>query len=248
MGALIYMEKDLLELERQHLRNVTKECEEKQIEEAEKRFAWQYTYDAVGMAGHNRVSYDDVIRLSETKALLGYSEREQKEILNHLKAFDYVKKLAQSNEKFNEEMLKDIHEILVEGIFQGGVYRNVNINIFGASHQPPDYVKVYDRMNKFFKNIETFEGSPIEKAAYAHASIAKIHPFVDANGRLAKLVLNYFLMKGDYLPISIPLDQRENYIEKLEIFKTEKDLNPLAQFFKDILTKRYEAILKDLDL
>ncbi|MFA7055860.1 MAG: Fic family protein, partial [Acholeplasmataceae bacterium] len=115
-------------------------------------------------------------------------------------------------------------------------------------HQPPDYVKVYDRMNKFFKNMETFEGSSIEKAAYAHASIAKIHPFVDANGRLAKLVLNYFLMKGDYLPISIPLELRENYIEKLEIFKTEKDLNPLTQFFKEILTKRYEAILKDLDL
>jgi len=136
----------------------------------------------------------------------------------------------------------------VEGIFQGGCYRNVNINIFGATHQPPDHVKVYDRMAKFFRNLEQFEGTPLERATYAHASIAKIHPFVDANGRLAKLVLNYFLMKNDFLPISIPLELRETYIEKLEIFKTEKDLNPLKDFFKELLIKRYEEVLKELDI
>ncbi|TNF08140.1 MAG: hypothetical protein EP317_03595 [Bacillota bacterium] len=242
------MEKDLLEVERQHLSNVVKECEIQAIEEYEKKFALDYTYDAVGMEGKNRIPYDEVKRLSYTKALLGYSEREQKEILNHLKAFDFVKNEAKQNKPFTEETLKDIHEILVDGIFQGGVYRNVNINIFGASHQPPDYVKVYDRMSKFFKNIEQFEGNTIEIASYAHASIAKIHPFVDANGRLAKLVLNYFLMAGGYLPISIPLEKREAYIEKLEIFKAEKDLNPIVTFFRGLLIEQYEHILKELDL
>jgi len=242
------MEKDLLEVERQHLSNVVKECELKAIEAYEMKFALDYTYDAVGMEGKNRIPYEEVARISYTKALLGYSEREQKEILNHLKAFDFVKKEAKENKPFTEEILKDIHEILVDGIFQGGVYRNVNINIFGASHQPPDYVKVYDRMSRFFRDIEHFEGNIIEKATYAHASIAKIHPFVDANGRLAKLVLNYFLMLGGYLPISIPLDQRENYIEKLEVFKSEKDLTPLVEFFRTLLIEQYEQILKELDL
>jgi Fic family protein len=241
------MEKDLLEVERKHLSNVFKECDEKQVCDMEESFALTYTYDAVGM-GENRIPYEDVKRLSQAKALLEYSEREQKEILNHLKAYQYVKKEAKSNRAFDEEKLKDIHEILVEGIFQGGCYRNVNINIFGATHQPPDHVKVYDRMAKFFRNLEHFEGSPLEIATYAHASIAKIHPFVDANGRLAKLVLNYFLMKNDFLPISIPLELRETYIEKLELFKTEKDLNPLKDFFKELLIKRYEEVLKELDI
>ncbi len=242
------MEKDLLEVERQHLSNVVKECELKQIEEAEKKFELIYTYDAVGMEGHNRIPYEDVKRLSHAKALLEYSEREQKEILNHLKAFEYVKKEAKENKPFNEEKLKDIHEILVEGIFQGGVYRNVNINIFGASHQPPDYVKVYDRMSKFFINIDNFEGTVLERATYAHASIAKIHPFVDANGRLAKLALNYFLIQGDYLPLSIPLEMREIYIERLESFKSDKDLKPLTEFFRTLLIKQYEEVLKELDI
>ena len=247
-GSVDNMEKDLLEVERKHLSNVVKECEKKQIEEYEKKFALMYTYDAVGMQGVNRIPYEDVKRLSQAKALLGYSEREQKEILNHLEAFEFVKKEAKEKKPFNEEKMKDIHELLVNGIFQGGVYRNVNISIFGASHQPPDHVKVYDRMSRFFRDLEEFEGNVIEKATYAHASIAKIHPFVDANGRLAKLVLNYYLIMGDYLPISIPLEQRESYIAHLESFKSEKDLAPLVEFFKALLIKQYESILKELDL
>ncbi|MBN2299901.1 MAG: Fic family protein [Acholeplasmataceae bacterium] len=242
------MEKDLLEVERQHLSNVVKECDSKQVEEVEKKFALLYTYDAVGMQGQNRIPYEDVKRLSHAKALLEYSEREQKEILNHLKAFEFVKKEAKEKKPFDEEKLKDIHEILVEGIFQGGVYRNVNINIFGASHQPPDHVKVYDRMSRFFREIDSFKGNVLEIATYAHASIAKIHPFVDANGRLAKLVLNYFLIKNDYLPISIPLESREIYISRLESFKSDKDLKPLTEFFKAILIKQYEEVLKELDI
>jgi len=242
------MEKDLLEVEKQHLANVMKETDQSVLDEIEKKFALLYTYDAVGMVGKNRIPYEDVKRCSQAKALLEYSEREQKEILNHLKAFEFVMNEAKTKAPFNEEKMKDIHEILVDGIFQGGVYRNVNINIFGATHQPPDYVKVYDRMAKFFVNLEQFKGSPLELATYAHASIAKIHPFVDANGRLAKLVLNYFLMSRDFLPISIPLEQRENYIAYLEAFKTEKDLKPLMTFFKDLLIKRYESVLKELDI
>lgn len=248
MGALIIMEKDLLEVEQKHLENVIKECDQEQLKDIEEKFALLYTYDAVGMVGKNRIPYEDVKRCSQAKALLEYSEREQKEILNHLKAFEYVLLEAKAKRPFNEEKMKDIHEILVDGIFQGGVYRNVNINIFGATHQPPDYVKVYDRMAKFFTNLEQFEGTPLELATYAHASIAKIHPFVDANGRLAKLVLNYFLVKNNYLPISIPLEKREDYIEYLEAFKTEKDLNPLMSFFKNLLIKRYEEVIKELDL
>ncbi len=242
------MEKDLLEVEQKHLENVIGECDPAQLKDIEEKFALLYTYDAVGMVGKNRIPYEDVKRCSQAKALLEYSEREQKEILNHLKAFEFVMAEAKAKKPFNEEKMKDIHEILVDGIFQGGVYRNVNINIFGATHQPPDYVKVYDRMAKFFNNLNQFEGSALELATYAHASIAKIHPFVDANGRLAKLVLNYFLVRNNYLPISIPLENREDYIEYLEAFKTEKDLKPLTTFFKNLLIKRYEEVIKELDV
>ncbi|MBE0700737.1 MAG: Fic family protein [Acholeplasmataceae bacterium] len=242
------MEKDLLEVERMHLSNILKECDPKQALEVEEQFAIVYTYDAVGMEGKNRVPFEDVKRCLHTKALLEYSERERKEILNHVKAFEYVSREAKENKPFDEEKLKDVHEILMDGIFQGGIYRNVNVQIFGASHQPPDYIKVYDRMSKFFQSLPEFKGNPLEKAVYAHASIAKIHPFLDGNGRLARLVLNYFLIKENYLPISIPVDMRLTYFGYLETFKVEKDIQSLLDFIKELLIKRYEEVIKKLEV
>ncbi|MFA6801442.1 MAG: Fic family protein [Acholeplasmataceae bacterium] len=241
------MDKDLLEMQVKHLNNVLKECDPKQVLNAEEKFKLAYTCDAVGMCD-KKLTIEDVERINKIKVLPDFSEREQKEILNHLKAFEFVQKEVHDNRTFSEEFIKDIHEMLVKGIFPGGIYRNVNISIFGAAHQPPDYVKVYTRMGRFFNDIQRFEGSDLEKATYAHASIAKIHPFIDANGRLAKLVLNYFLMKSNYLPISIPLDQMDEYIRCLETFKGEKDLNPLTDFFKNLLVHRYEEMLQELDV
>ena len=241
------MEKDLLEVLRTNLKNVRQEVDQAKIDEVEEHFAISYAYDALGMC-ENQFSKDDVHRISKSKALPEYSEREQKEIVNHLKAYQYVKDMVEKHIPFSEEKMKDIHEQLVQGIFQGGMYRNVNISIFGAAHQPPDYVKVYDRMSKFFQTLDFFEGTPLEKAVYAHASIAKIHPFVDANGRLAKLVLNYFLMLNDYLAVSIPRHQFDDYIMCLETFKVEKDIQPLVGFVKNLLIKRYENVLKELDI
>ncbi len=241
------MDKDLLEMQVKHLSNVLKECDPKQVLKANEDFKLAYTCDAVGMCD-KKLTVEDVERISKTKVLPDFSEREQKEILNHLKAFEYVVKEVHEHRPFSEEFIKDIHEMLVAGIFPGGVYRNVNISIFGAAHQPPDHLKVYARMNRFFNDIELFKGNALEKATYAHASIAKIHPFVDANGRLAKLVLNYFLIKSNYLPISIPLDQVDLYIRNLEVFKVEKDLKPLTEFFKNLLLKRYEEMLEALDV
>lgn len=246
-GAVIDMEKDLLEVQVKHLSNVLKECDSKQVEKMEDRFKLSYTCDAVGMCD-KILTIEDVERISKAKALPDFSEREQKEILNHLNAFQYVVKEVHDHRTFSEEFIKDIHEKLVVGIFPGGVYRNVNISIFGAAHQPPDHIKVYERMGRFFNTLNEFKGSDLERATYAHASIAKIHPFVDANGRLAKLVLNYFLIKSNYLPISIPLDQMDEYIKNLEIFKVEKDIKPLTAFFRNLLIKRYEIVLSELDV
>ncbi len=241
------MEKDLLEVQRKHLSNVVKECDQKQVEAEETKFALAYTCDAVGMCD-KVLSLEDVERISKAKVLPDFSEREQKEILNHLNAFEFVKKSIHDDRPFSEEFIKDIHEKLVAGIFPGGVYRNVNISIFGAAHQPPDHIKVYARMGRFFNTLDQFKGSDLEKATYAHASIAKIHPFVDANGRLAKLVLNFFLIKMNYLPISIPLDLMDEYIKNLEVFKVEKDLKPLTDFFRELLLKRYDEVLTSLDI
>ena len=240
------MDKDMLGVIKKHHEVLISESNKEKIEEINEQFSCRYAYDAVGLEGKNKIPYEEVSRLIQTGFSSQYSEREKKEILNHYMTFKRVEEMVESNIPLTEERIKDLHEMMVHGIIDGGVYRNVNIQIMSAKHQPPDYVKVYDRMKKLFDTLDNYDDG-IVKAVYAHASIAKIHPFLDGNGRLARLVMNYYLMRAHYLPISIPISKREDYIRYLESFKVDKDIEPLVSFVKELLKERYNQNIEKLE-
>ncbi|MDR2828775.1 MAG: Fic family protein [Acholeplasmatales bacterium] len=239
--------KKLLDVYKNSLKLIYQDNKEEILEKEESCFEIEYTYNSCSLKGLNKVSLGDVKTCLLANDILNYSEREKKEILNHHKAYLYIKNLVKNNVQLTEEVLKDIHEILVEGIYNGGIYRNVNISILGASHQPTDYSKVYDRMYKMFLLVNECNNNPIEKAVYAHALLSKIHPFVDANGRLSRLVMNYYLLQAGYKGIYIPLSDKNKYFALLEIFKVEKDINPLLDYIENILEDRYSSLLKELE-
>src|SRR5690606_11931416 len=116
-----------------------------------------------------------------------------------------------------------------------------------SMHQPPDYVKVYDRMAKFFYDLEHFKGTALQKGAFAHATIFKIYPFLEGNGRLARLVLNYILIFDGYMPVSIPVDQKDLYLQHLDTFKVEKDISPFVNYIYTLLLDSYEKYIDYLE-
>lgn len=79
----------------------------------------------------------------------------------------------------------------------------------------------------------------LEKIAFSHVQLAKIHPFLDGNGRCARLVLNFQLMKNGFAPVIIPYDERARYFETLEAFKVNKDIDPFIEY---LLEKEKEAL------
>jgi Fic family protein len=235
------MKYDLLEVDRLHFNELREQVGEEKFKEVLKKFIKEFTYDSVIIDGKNTLTKDDIDNLLEKKIIISQlSEREQKEALNYQKACEHAFKYVVSRKKINEDVLKDLHEILVEGIFPGGQYRMVNIQIKNSMHQPPDYVKVYDRMAKYFYDLEHFKGTAVQKAAYAHAQLLKVYPFLEGNGRLARLIMNYILMFDGYMPISIPISRQEEYFKYIDIFKVEKNLSPFEDFLYDLILEAYE--------
>jgi len=112
----------------------------------EKSFDIDYTHNSTAIEGNT-------LSLIETKAVLedgisigGKPLREIYEVVNHDKAFSYVKNCINKNEPLTENTIKDIHNILMENIFtklSGGVYRNSGVRITGASHTPPEPNEMY---------------------------------------------------------------------------------------------------------
>lgn len=241
------MHKDLLELEKKNFSVLKKEADPKLLQKLSEEFEVRYSHDAVHIEGDNVITLDEAYSLKKVTDKINVSEREQKELLNHIKAYRFVLKAVEDKVPMSEELIKDAHQLLLGDILPGGLYRQVNVGLKGQ-HQPPDYVKVYDRMKKMIDDLDfNFKGTAIEKAAFVSLTISKIHPFIDGNGRVARLMLNYYLIKDDYLPISIGKEDKLDYFEALDQFKLEKKMTKMIELIEKLLLERYNEINEKLN-
>ncbi len=169
-------------------------------------------------------------------SFVGISAEKVQNITNQKNAFNKVVQMAKENAELDENALKDLHQILAEGMPNvGGLYRNVNISVKGSSHTPCSHEKVYDRMDKYFAFLaDEPKGNLMEYIAYSHVQLAKIHPFLDCNGRLARLVLNYELIKHGFMPVVIKAEDHDKYIAAIETFKVEKEILPFVNFLTEL--------------
>ena len=184
------------------------------------------------------LSFDDsTLKEEDVKTVLsgaftGVGAEKVHKIINQKNALNKVIKMAVDNEPMTENALKDIHQILCEGTnIVGGLYRNVNISVKGSNHTPCSHEKVYDRMDKYFKFIEDGpKGDLLEYISYIHLQLLKIHPFLDCNGRLSRLVLTYELLKHGYAPLLLSPETKTDYFKAVETFKVDKEILPFIKF------------------
>jgi Fic family protein len=80
---------------------------------------------------------------------------------------------------------------------------------------------------------------PIELAALLHGEFVKIHPFVDGNGRTARLLLNFELMKAGFPPVIIKKEWRSEYYDSLDFAHTAGDY---GKFIKLVAKSAEESL------
>lgn len=178
------------------------------------------------------ISKEDVINILDGKNE-GYDAKSIKTVQNYYEGIQFSLSLLDSNSPMSENSIKDLHEIIVNGLSVGGLYRNVDISISGSNHTPPSYLKVYDRMKKYFITINDENNDLYYNIAFSHLQLMKIHPFLDGNGRLARIVLNFELVRNGLKPVIISFKEREEYFNLLEEFKVNKNINPFIDYLKE---------------
>lgn len=178
----------------------------------------EWTYNSNGIEGNT-------LTLRETQVVLegitvgGKSIKEHLEAINHEKAILFLDDLVKDNEPISEWNIKNIHQLILKDIDNenAGRYRKENVTIKGATHIPPDYLKVPEFMEKLILTYNTWsEYHPIIQAALLHGELVKIHPFVDGNGRTSRLLMNLVLMNNGYNPVIIKKESRLKYYEALD--------------------------------
>lgn len=198
----------------------------------EKDFELTFTHNSTAIEGNTLTLIETKVVLEDGISIGGKTLREIYEVVNHKKAYDYVKKCIGENKCLNENTVKDIHSILMDNIMVGGIYRNEEVRISGAGFNPPSGNEMYVQIKEFYEVLKDKEKklNPIELAAWSHAEFVRIHPFIDGNGRTSRLIMNYQLMINGYLPISVSKEERLSYYNALESYATTGNLSCFVDF------------------
>jgi Fic family protein len=211
-------------------------------------FAIEYAHNSTAIEG-NTLSLIETKLLLEDKLSVGGKElREIYEITNHAKAFDFVKRCVAEGRPLDENTVKDIHQIIMENIFPGGIYRDANVRITGAGFRPPSPNEMYAQVKNYFADLPFKIGDPsIKSAAWVHAEFVRIHPFKDGNGRTSRMMMNYQLMQSGWLPVSVPKEERQRYYEALEKHATGGDTEPFAEFVAELENKELDNAIENIE-
>ena len=211
-------------------------------------FEVSYAHNSTAIEGNTLSLLETKLLLEDSLSVGGKPLREIYEVVNHSKAFGYVKKCIMDGKNLNEAIVKDIHATLMGNIMAGGIYRDVPVRISGARHTPPDPVEAYTQIKLFYTDMPLKINmlDPISFAAWTHAEFVRIHPFVDGNGRASRLIMNYQLMAMGFLPISIAKEARLSYFEALETYALENNLWAFTEMIAGLEEEQLDLYLAAL--
>jgi len=202
------------------------------LERLREQIVIDWTYNSNAIEGSTLTLRETQLVIEDGLTIGGRSLREHLEAINHKEAIEFVESLATSPSPMTERDLKDIHALILKKIDDAyaGRYRDIQVRISGSKHTPPEALHLPELMKRFERDYLTdFQGHAVVQAALAHFHFVAIHPFVDGNGRSARLLMNLILMKNDFPPAVILKNDRKKYYDVLESAHSGK-MEPIIQF------------------
>jgi len=181
---------------------------------------------------------------SSSKPLVYYQEA-----VNHSKAFEYIIELVTANTKVNEKEILNLHKLILSGINndEAGFYRNCMVRISGARVVLPNPVKVPKLMEEFCSWLNEQDIADPTTAILAHLKFVSIHPFVDGNGRCARLLMNYLLLQAGFAPIIIQPRDRKKYLNAIEQAQLTQKEDSYVNYMTSLLLRSMKMIITMLD-
>ncbi len=175
---------------------------------------------------------------------------EHLEAINHQEAISFIEELANIDTKeITLTDIKNIHQLVLKGVDNKneGAYRAQNVGAVksdGEIHSFTQPLKIEEEMNEFIEWLysQTIE-EPMLLAALVHLKFVSIHPFIDGNGRTARLLMNLVLLQNGYPQAIIKVSNRAAYIQAVEKYQQSSD-NNYNDFYKVIL----QSVNESLDL
>ncbi len=220
-----------------------------QLERMQDFFRIGYTFESNRIEGNTLTLQETALVVNEGLTIGGKSLQEHLEATNHAEAVDFITALATNGEDLNRRSLLELHSIILRGIDRenAGRYRNVPVRISGSKHEPPQPWQLDKLMEDYFHHYLRQKNSlhPVLLAAEMHERLVSIHPFIDGNGRTARLVMNLILLRNGYTIANLKGDHasRLAYYQALEKVQVDNDPAVFYQLVADAVESSLHAHL-----
>ena len=177
------------------------------------------TYSSNALEGNSLTETETKIVLEEGITIGGRPLKDHFEAMGHSEAYDHLYKLSKKK-AITEENVLDLHKLFYYRIDKqnAGVYRKIPVIITGADVKFPPPSKIKPLMYEFTREIPLLRKKhhPVDYSALIHLRFVHIHPFIDGNGRAARLLMNLALLQTGYVITIIPPILRREYLDSLK--------------------------------
>lgn len=177
------------------------------------------------------------------------SQRELFEAKNLARVIDYINGKAKQQELDNDMVLL-LHKMLMANIRDdvAGRFRQKGEWVKVANHIACDPNQILDRIeDTFVEYNSTVNQSIITRIAVFHLNFENIHPFVDGNGRIGRVLNNYLLIREGYVPINIKFIDRALYYDAFKEFDEKRNSSIMEEIVGKAITNSFHKRLAYLD-
>jgi len=148
------------------------------------------------------------------------------------------------------DRLLEVHKLILcetQDDYWGGRFRESGVTIAGAKYQPPDYSMVQALVERVMDRLKSIKDLPgLLRACWVHWALARIHPFKDGNGRIARLWQDLVLLQENLTCAIIRPEQRREYLDALSV-ADEGDFNGLLQFTAQQVLRTFDKYLAAIE-
>ena len=159
-----------------------------------------------------------------------------------------------AREPLSIDLIRTVHRALTEGTYDtrryavqgerpGAFKKHDYVTGIREVGSPPEEVE--GDLAELIGEVNTLGGkAPLKAGAYFHARFENIHPFADGNGRVGRMLLNYWLLLNNYPPIIIYEEERRTYYDALLAYDEREELDPLTEFLQRETVKTWRRAME----
>ena len=230
------------------------------------KFRLDWNYHSNSLEGNS-------LSFGETKALIlfgltasGKPLKDHFEMTGHNEAVKWISEIVKQERPLTESFIRELHTLILkdsyfsDAITADGQKTRKKINV-GVYKTAPNHVltktgeifrfatpeetpaKMNDLINWYREKAEEKTVNAIVLATHFHYKYIRIHPFDDGNGRTARLLMNFILMRFGFPPVIVKQEDKQHYFEVLQLADAG-NLNAFVDYIAENLIHSLELMIK----